>query len=185
MLNLVLDSAFCNSRTAKSQSRAAENCTEVKSWGSRSACLLSLCEVLQLWPVKVFNQPRIDWPHLSHADGKTTYSLTASEKATEVPSRISLRVGSQSPSALTGRPALSSHWLRGTVHRDCSSDTGLKHTITWDQAAIKQAWSAQSPALLQVICHPGLPMQHISRTAWGVGNRIMANPEILERGIRT
>ena len=84
------------------------------------------------------------------ADGKTVYNLTASKAVGSMPSRISLRVGSQSPSALTGYPDLSSHWLRGTVHRDCSSHTGLKHTIAWEQAAIKKAWSAGTPPLFQV-----------------------------------
>ncbi|KAK9865179.1 hypothetical protein WJX84_012339 [Apatococcus fuscideae] len=86
----------------------------------------------------------------SFQDGKTVYNLTASKAVGSMPSRISLRVGSQSPSALTGYPDLSSHWLRGTVHRDCSSHTGLKHTIAWEQAAIKKAWSAGTPPLFQV-----------------------------------
>ena len=84
------------------------------------------------------------------AGGKTVYSLTAAKGATEVPTRLTLRVSSQTPGALSSRPQLSSNWLRGAVHRDCSSDTGLKHTITWEQAAIRQAWSGPSPPSFQV-----------------------------------
>lgn len=83
-------------------------------------------------------------------DGKTVYSLTASKGATQMPTRLTLRVGSQTPGALSSRPQLSSNWLRGAVHRDCSSDTGLKHTISWEQAAIRQAWSGASPPTFQV-----------------------------------
>ncbi|KAK9830651.1 hypothetical protein WJX74_000305 [Apatococcus lobatus] len=83
-------------------------------------------------------------------DGKMVYNLTASGSATQMPSRLTLRVGSQTPGALISRPQLSSNWLRGAVHRDCSSDTGLKHTITWEQAAIRQAWSKASPPVFQV-----------------------------------
>ena len=84
------------------------------------------------------------------ADGKTVYNLTAAKSASKMPSRLSLRVGSQTPGALSSQPQLSSNWLRGAVHRDCSSAIGLKHTITWEQAAIRRAWSSASPPVFQV-----------------------------------